>query len=396
MVKKLTEEEEFLPSFRKNIFLYNDSNEASRFDRKYSAQSSHSNSSNPYVKTRSYHLPVEIIGTNTIGHPFQQHINEQKKIESEAAKSKKETHFKPPLATNTKTTKPHRPLVNLNEKNYLQLVDNLTGRYTKKIDTTAAANLNAESLNLFHNKVNSLETKNENNESVSSDCINDLGLNAADETSAEAARKKFKKFLKEPMNKPLNSNCSHDTSFNNCSSTFDNSFTNTPNNNINNINNNNNNSSLITIKTYLNSGYNHLNSSQHHPLPDTPESYHSYAHHAPNMLSPRMFYNKAPLIRNSASRAKICINSPSDLGYLNDFGQSNKLQSLGGGFYYNTTNKNLPSAYYQYKKTKPYTPNTKACRLESGPTKYFNIVKPLSQFERRSQTILSVRHFHVI
>ena len=385
MVKKLIDEEEFLPSFRKNIFLHNDSTDGSKFDRKYSAQSSHSNSSNP--KTRSYHLPVEIIGTNTIGHPFQQHINEQKKIESEAAKIRKEINFKP-LATNVKTNKPHRPLINLNEKNYLQLVDSLTGRYTKKTDTTA--NLNAESLNFFNKVNNRLETSNESNELVSLDSINDLGLNA-DETAE--ARKKFKKLPKEPINKPLiNSNCSHDTSFNNCSSTFDNSFTNIPNNNNININNKSNNS-LITIKTYLNSSsYSNLNSSQHQ-LPDSPESYHSYAHHAPNIISPRLFYNKTPLIRNSASRAKICINSPSDLGYLNNFGQSNKLQSLGGGFYYNTTNKNLPSAYYQYKKTKPYTPNnTKHCKLENSLTKYVNIVKPLT----RSQTILSFRHFPVI
>lgn len=157
---------------------------------------------------------MEVIGTNTIGHPFQQHIQTQnKKAEQETATKQSSTQATTTTTTTTSSnvaTKKvefktqvlkQRPPLTLNDKNYSQLVDNLTRKYTeaivqakqqKELEEQNQQDFNALYISMNQNngisspKVNtnsepktqtqSAPTDNNSSQFVSPDFVTDLGM----------------------------------------------------------------------------------------------------------------------------------------------------------------------------------------------------------------------------
>ncbi len=351
-----------------------------------------------------------------------------------------------------------RPVISLNEKNYIQLVDNLTQKYTDAVLTAKqqyeVQHQSQQQINsLYVNMTNSLNVNDKvkfnpnpkfiaNNEKcVSADFISRdlLGVNGFEEPSKIV--KNSVKFIQ---------NCGHNTS-NNKRHNAKNSpivvsktpvlFKNDTKNNFksiihDNINTNNNSNSLLINPNHSNSSHNlneTLNQSQdicliqntldtntidtctlcqtlpeqkkykykdtdylitiksfhssndngEVDLPDTPLSYSSFKN---------SFNAKRPLINNFNTRAKISIDTPHNLGYLNNYGHSPQLNSLGGGFYYNSRKKkNIPSGYYKFDRSKHENIVKSPCCLKSSElnrhpksgtvsaleTKYLQITKPI-------------------
>lgn len=122
---------------------------------------------------------VEVVGTNTVGHPFQQHIQSQNiKPTEPIVKTKNDWSLDSAVVTarlqpSTKVTSPKSAVNNLTEKNYLQIIDNLTSRYTKTSDTSNIDNSSANQ----NKKVNNKNVKDLKDKRVKLEFINDLGLN---------------------------------------------------------------------------------------------------------------------------------------------------------------------------------------------------------------------------
>lgn len=448
VVKKLIEEEEFLPCYAKTA---NKEPEESNSEHSFLLESSHSRPSirqqQPVEpRVREYHIPVEVIGTNTVGHPFQQHIQNQKIFDT--AKTPTNNRGTKKVEFKTFNSKQPRPQITLDEKNYKQLVDNLTQKYT---ETALAAKLRKELeqqnqqniTSLYVNMTNNLNTNNSsgqvkttdkvtltpqtatNDKLVSFDYFTDLGVNGIQPSNA--VKTKLTHRLSQTSNKPsLGTKKKQSPSFFKTNTKLITNKTENPktnhsltNNTVTLSNPNQQKGSFNIIQNTLdtnttdpftfkdNEGGITINSfhstDNGNDLPGTPQTYSSYTN---------SFMLRRPLIQNYNSRAKLCINSPSSLGYLNSYGQCPQLNALGGGFYYSTSKKKpLPSGYYQYNSAKRETmsKSTSSCRIprasqeptliaratsftdDGTETKYFNISRPLKQ---NSQLCLSSSQVH--
>lgn len=164
---------------------------------------------------RKYKIPVEVIGTNTIGHPFQQHIQIQKK-KAEQETATKQSLTQATTTSNVATKKvefktqvlKQRPPLTLNDKNYSQLVDNLTKKYTEAtVQAKQQKELEEQNQQVFNALYNSMNqtngisspkvntnsdaktqtqnapTDNSSNQFVSSDFVTDLGMSRMNATT---------------------------------------------------------------------------------------------------------------------------------------------------------------------------------------------------------------------
>ena len=428
MVKKLVDEDEFQPSIVK-------AQRAAQLNGSETNSMASNISSDDYTVRkqsagnargthRRWQPPVEVVGTNTIGHPFQQHIQTQnKKAEREEAKPTQQATKK--VEFKTQVLK-QRPPLTLNDKNYSQLVDNLTRRYTEAVVQAKQQKeleaQNQQSVNALYSSMTSsnsssvgspkVTTNNEskkaqpalcgNDKLVSSDFVHDLGMNRVNAGSSQLMSSE----IKWPALQISSLDSTHLLAFNKCNIEEYNRQTQLLtkdllthiNQHISETSNKNNNTQItetplvlkdrltdtsnikstitvdntskdtdcvITIKSFV-------TSSKKDSLPGTPQTYSSYVH-AQRSGSSRH-------IKDFRSRARINV------------GETSQLSSLGGGFYYNTSKQRpLPSGYYKppcvsretqasrCSTSKPRTPAPpQVTRIE---TKFFNITKPIIMFE---------------
>jgi len=458
-VKKLVDEEEFLPSYEKKsnsqLQSADTTSRLSVISERSQPTSKPRQSLPAEPRVREYRIPVEVIGTNSVGHPFQQHINNVQKSEpantaiTNVMRGTKKVELK-------KMSEKQRPVISLNEKNYTQLVDNLTQKYTdavmaakqqKEAQQQNQQHTNSLYVNMTNNlnasdkvKLNPTPKLNVNNEKcVSADFItrdllgvsgvepsklvknkltqnsgqNSSNNNNNDNRHLPLVALKPRVFLKTNTNNNLKSllhstinnntnaslliNPNQSTSYHQLNDTLNQSheislIQNTLDTNTIDTSTlyptpsrqrykNKDTDCLITIKSY------HSTENGEADLPITPMSYSSYTN---------SFKVKRPLINDFNTRAKISIETPNNLGYLNNFGHSPQLNSLGGGFYYNSSKKkNIPSGYFKYDRSKQERVVKSSCRLKSGDmtkqlkrtesglvdcaaeTKYFQITKPI-------------------
>lgn len=208
---------------------------------------------------------VEIVGTNTVGHPFQQHLKHSSKSDSASSLSKANNnntsntnsnknidwsldstvvrqHINTLSSNHNKTTSAKVAMNNLSEKNYLQIIDNLTSRYTSSVERTKPSpnEINATNTNISSNKkvINNLNKKDHKDKVL--EFITDLGLK-----STETKRRKgtssasFKSQSSNNFN--TNSNLKELTPINNTLTNKENKLDNTKTNESNNTSNNFNN-----------------------------------------------------------------------------------------------------------------------------------------------------------
>lgn len=364
-------------------------------------------------RIRQYNIPVQVVGTNTIGHPFQQHCQTQKSIDEAKTPKKqvqtsntKRVDFKKP-----QTVGKQRPVITLNEKNYIQLVDNLTQKYT---EASQAARLKQEAdlqsqqeLGSLFGQINSDKVKiykaNTNNnppaphtELESLDFINDLGLSGVDEyvaskgqnwqtskvsgrlrnESLSASSKKIHQNLNDKnkrINLNLNTEPNNESTKLHLNTSFSDHTGEVPLES----------DCVITIKSFV-------SSEKENFIPDTPQSYSSYTA-CPRCPKGQLFPNRKPKTSNFVTRP----------------GNRGKISSLGGGFYFNTNKQSIPSAYYTYNREGSAARSANTSRpkqrqaltadilnnSQGTETKYFNISKPLIA-PRPSHAFHSHSHYY--
>ncbi len=325
IVKKLNEEEEFKPIIKKSTTPHpknstDDLTTNSNTTRATTAVGQKTLKStaklNPIVLSDSKpKLAVEIVGTNTVGHAFQQHIMAQNKKESLTnsktdwsldstlitARSNKTNNNNNNNASNVTNNvpshnKPVKGVVNnLTEKNYLQLIDNLTNRYTLTLEKKSKSNETDAFLSL-NKKVkvpdNNTKLKNLKDKRVKKEFINDLGLNMT--TEYEKAKRKG-----TCATNIFSSNSSNSLNLKNINTTT--------------TNNNNNTKSVVPLIETNNLNTNTSTTNQIIIRPDSPRSSSTYSNPIKPSIQNIKNFSKTPtseqklhnILRTSLSRKRI-------------------------------------------------------------------------------------------
>ena len=195
IVKKLNEEEEFIPVIKKPAQLSTSHSNSPIFtanpDQINKPSTNKTFETKPSVVTivtRNPKPAVEIVGSNAVGHPYKQHLIAQSiKADQQANKNSKPDWSLDSALVRVKSassnTKHQPPTVksvinNLSEKNYLHIIDNLTSRYTNTLDTTKNKSADADTASVVKKKVTNNTKDKLKEKRVKLEFINDLGLNS--------------------------------------------------------------------------------------------------------------------------------------------------------------------------------------------------------------------------
>ncbi len=350
IVKKLNEEEEFIPVIKKSTQLSSQSHSTSPISTTHTEQMNKPSpaklfETKPSVVTAVIRNPkpaVEVVGSNAVGHPYKQHLLAQSiKVEQQSNKNSKTDWSLDSALVRTKSAssnnKHQTPTVksvinNLSEKNYLQIIDNLTSRYTSTLDSTKNKSTDADTASVVKKKVTNNTKDKLKEKRVKLEFINDLGLKSMEPKTPKRKGTASSSNVKSHSENNFNNlNKLHENT-----NYFNKNITPNTSNNINNNNNNNNrsiksvdinknNKSENKIETIANNNDNNNNTNNYisslkeleSKRSNSPRTYSSFSHTYKASVSNETNTNKKKSIKNAASSTGL--NTTSSVSITKNF-----------------------------------------------------------------------------